>query len=136
MKQLWVFAILFLAATLAFAGGKDKSSDLTIKVLKEANGKPVRNAAVILHAVNSSGKQESGGVNLKTDPEGITTYSGIPYGKVRVQVIVHGYQTYGEDFDIDQPQKEIVVKMKPPQKQYSIYEHGAGPADIDPDKKK
>lgn len=142
MKQPWVLAVLILA-TLAFAGDKNKdkdkdqaASDLTIKVVKASTGKPVRNAAVVLHPVSSKGKQASGGVNLKTDLEGVTSYSGIPYGKVRVQVIVPGLQTYGEDFDIDQPQKEIVVKMEPPQKQYSIYEHGAGPDDIDPDKKK
>ncbi len=137
MKQLWVLAFLMLA-TLAFAGDKkdQPASDLTIKVVKASTGKPVRYAAVVLHPVNAKGKQESGGLNLKTDLEGVTTYSGIPYGKVRIQVIVPGLQTYGQDFEIDQPQKEIVVKMEPPQKQYSIYEHGAGPSDIDPDKKK
>ena len=140
MKWFWVLAILLLA-TFAFAGDKDKdknkdqAADVTIKVVKAFNGKPLRFAAVVLHAVDDKGKQEAGGLNLKTDLEGVTSYNGVPYGKVRVQVIVPGFQTYGEDFDIDQPKKEIVVKLKPPQKQYSIYDHGGTAKDVDNDKK-
>lgn len=140
MRRLWTLGIL-LCAIAVFAGDKnkdsdkDKSSDLKVTVVKAESGKPIRNAAVILHAVNSKGKQEAGGLNLKTDQEGVATYSGLPYGKLRVQVIVPGRQTYGQDFDIDEPQEAVVVKMEPPQKQYSIYDRpGAKPPQIDPDK--
>lgn len=136
MKRLWVLVILLLA-TAAFAGDKDKQfSNLKVKVLKASSGKPIRNAAVILHAVDSKGKQESGGMDLKTNEDGETSYNGVPYGKLRIQVIVPGLQTYGDDHEINQPQQEIVVKMQPPQKQYSIYDKpGAKPLQIDPDKK-
>lgn len=140
MKRLW-FLLILLITIAAFAGDKkkekdeDKSSDIKVTVLKAENGKPIRNAAVVLHAVNSKGRQEGGGLNLKTDNEGVTTYSGLPYGKLRVQVIVPGRQTYGQDFEINQPEQELVVKMEPPQKQYSIYDQpGAKPPQIDPDK--
>jgi hypothetical protein len=39
-----------------------------------------------------------------------------------VQVLAQGFQTYGEDFDIDKPQVEIVVKLKRPQGQFSVYD--------------
>jgi hypothetical protein len=137
MKRLCVVAVLLVLASVALAGDKEQYSDLTIKVLKESNGKPVRNATVVLHPVDSKGRQESGGLNLKTNGEGETSYSGIPFGKLRIQVIAHGLQTYGNDYEINQQQQEIVVKMKPPQNQYSIYEQpGAQPPGIDPDKKK
>lgn len=137
MKRLCLLLVLVALAAMALPGdnNKDKYSDVKIRVLKESNGKPIRNAAVVLHAVSSKGKQESGGLNLKTNDQGETTYSGIPYGKLRVQVIMQGLQTYGEDHEINQPEQEIVVKMKPPQKQYSIYDKpGAEPPGIDPDK--
>lgn len=140
MKRLWVLAFLILT-TLAFAGDKDKDKNkdqvasVTIKVVKAFNGKPMRFAAVVLHAVNDKGHQEEGGLNLKTDLEGVTSYDGVPYGKIRVQVIVPGFQTYGQDFEIDQPKKEIVVKLQSPQKQYSIYDHGGTAKDVDNDKK-
>ena len=60
--------------------------------------------------------------NSKTDADGKTSYDGVPYGKLRIQVLAHGFQTYGEDYDINQPDMDITIKMKRPAGQYSIYE--------------
>ena len=46
---------------------------------------------------------------------------GIRYGKLRVQVVAQGFQTYGEDFEIDQPDKDFVIELKRPQEQVTIY---------------
>jgi len=81
----------------------------------------VRNASIVLHPVDKKGKQEKGGLQLKTDAEGRTGIEGIPYGKLRIQVLSPGYQTFGGDYDIDQPLEEIVIKLERPQEQYSIY---------------
>ncbi len=112
---------MLLTVAVAVSAGESKESILTLTVLKDANGKPLRNAAVILHSVDKNGKQKKGGQQLKTGPEGKTSYPGVPYGKVRVQVIATGYQTFGGDFDIDKPEQEIVIKLKRPVEQYSIY---------------
>lgn len=131
-KQASAVLLLFLAVCVFGQNAKqkppEKASDITISVVRDTNGKPVRNAAVILHSVNEDGKQDSGGINLKSDMEGKTAYQGLPYGKLRIQVIARGFQTYGEDFDINQPQQEIVVKLKPPAGQYSIYDDKNAPA--------
>jgi hypothetical protein len=95
---------------------------LNFVVLKDANGKPVRNAAVVMHEVNDHGKQERGGLELKTDAEGKASFEGMPYGKLRVQALAPGFQTFGEDYDIEQPTVEITIRLKRPEKQYSIYE--------------
>ncbi len=119
---LFVSVILLLGVSLAQKKKDDDSvSSLKFSVVKATNGKPVKFAAVILHPVDKEGRQSSGGVNLKTDMEGNTSFPGVPYGKLRVQVIARGFQTYGEDFDINQPNQEIVIKLKPPKSQYSIY---------------
>lgn len=97
------------------------ASNLSFVVLKSGNGKPVRNAAVVLHLVDSRGRQARGGLELKTDGEGKASYAGIPYGKVRIQVIAPGFQTYGADHNINQPDHEFVIKLQPPQEQHSIY---------------
>jgi Carboxypeptidase regulatory-like domain len=100
-------------------------SDLRFVVVRDYNGKPVRNAAVVLHPVNRKGKQARGGLELKTDGEGRTNIDGIPYGPLRVQVLAQGFQTFGEDYKIDKAEMEITVKLKRPGGQYSIYEnHG------------
>ncbi|HEY4840493.1 MAG TPA: carboxypeptidase-like regulatory domain-containing protein [Terriglobales bacterium] len=94
-------------------------SDLRFVVVKDYNGKPVRNAAVVLHPVKKNGKQELGGLELKTDNDGKTNIDGIPYGQLRVQVVAPGFQTYGEDYDINKPETEITVKLKRPKGQYT-----------------
>jgi hypothetical protein len=100
-------------------------SDLRFVVVKDYNGKPVRNAAVILHPVSRRGKQARGGLELKTDNEGRTNIDGIPYGPLRVQVLAPHFQTFGEDYEINKPEMELTVKLKHPGGQYSIYEnHG------------
>jgi hypothetical protein len=130
MRVVRTFAFLFILIAAAGSsslvsaapgGADDKQSMLTLIVLKDDNGKPIRNASVILHPVDKNGKQSRGGQQLKTNPEGKTSYPGVPYGKLRVQVIMSGYQTFGGDFDIDKPEQEITVKLKRPTEQYSIY---------------
>jgi hypothetical protein len=121
--------LAILALSVGAAAQKDTEEEPTavvsFLVLKDDNGKPVRNAAVIMHPVNSHGKQGRGGVELKTDAEGKSSFDGIPYGKLRVQILASGFQTYGEDFDVSQPKLNLTIKLKRPQGQYSIYDDHA-----------
>jgi hypothetical protein len=91
-------------------------------VLRDYNGKPVKNASVIMHPVSKKGKQKNSGLQLKTNTDGKTSFDGIPYGPLRVQVLAQGFQTFGEDYDVNKPDIEITIKLKRPQGQYSIYE--------------
>jgi hypothetical protein len=59
---------------------------------------------------------------LKTNTEGKTSFDGVPYGPLRIQVLAQGFQTFGEDYDVNKPEMEITIKLKRPQGQYSIYE--------------
>jgi uncharacterized GH25 family protein len=91
-------------------------------VLKDDTGKPIRNAAVVLHPVGQHGKQAKGGFELKSDNDGKTHFDGIPYGTWRVQVIANGFQTFGGDYSVNQAEQEITIRLKRPQGQYSIYD--------------
>jgi hypothetical protein len=129
MERKWRIPACFLLL-VAFVGlaaaQRDKAEDptavLNFLVIKDDNGKPVRNAAVIMHPVNTGGKQSRGGVELKTDIDGKTSFDGIPYGKLRVQVLASGFQTFGEDYDVEKATLDFVIRLKRPQNQYSIYE--------------
>jgi hypothetical protein len=127
----WSLGVVVCGALVASAWGADPTAALSFVVLKEDSGKPIRNAAVVLHPVNAKGKQGRGGFELKTDADGKTHFEGVPYGKLRVQVLAPGFQTFGEDYDIAEGSKEITVKLKRPQKQYSIYDDAAGSAKKD-----
>jgi len=112
-----------LVGPAAAQGDDGPMSDLRFVVVRDYNGKPVRNAAVVLHPVGKKGKQAKGGLELKTDNEGRTSIDGIPYGPLRVQVLAPGFQTFGEDYQIDKPELQITVKLKRPGGQYSVYEN-------------
>jgi hypothetical protein len=125
-RFLRVVAVVSVAGFVAAAGlgtaWASETAALSFVILKDDSGKPVRNAAVVLHPVNTKGKQGRGGFELKTDNDGKTHFEGVPYGKLRVQVLAPGFQTFGEDYEIGEPEKEITVRLKRPQKQYSIYD--------------
>jgi hypothetical protein len=115
------------ASTPAGAGDKRSQYDnpvsqLSFVVVKDYNGKPVRNAGVVMHTVGKHDKQDRGGLELKTDADGKASFDGVPYGKLRVQVLAPGFQTFGEDYEINQPTMEITIKLKRPEGQYSIYD--------------
>jgi hypothetical protein len=119
-------ALLIVCLLGVAAAQRDTSPEPTaimnFLIVKEESGKPVRNAAVIMHPVNSHGQQSRGGLELKTDTEGKTSFDGIPYGKLRVQVLASGFQTFGEDYDVAQAKIDLTIKLKRPQSQYSIYQ--------------
>ncbi len=99
------------------------TSSLRFVVLRDSDGKPVRNAEVVLHPVKRKGKQDKGEMDLKTDADGKTNIDGIPYGPLRVQVLAPHFQTFGEDYEINKPELEITVKLKHPGGQFSTYEN-------------
>lgn len=117
-----VFVLLCIVQA-AFAGKKSEqpASTLNFLVVRDADGKPVRNAEIVLHSVGKDGKQKEESIELKTHEDGTTTIGGVARGKVRVQVIAPGFRTYGQDFDIDQPQHDITIKLQKPSDQFSIY---------------
>lgn len=122
MKKTALLFVLIAGILLCLSLAQDEFAELKFLVIRDYNGKPIRNASVVLHPVKKDGKQSRGGLQLKADAEGKASFDGVPYGKLRVQVLAPGFQTFGEDYEIDQPVEEITVRMKRPQQQFSIYE--------------
>lgn len=126
MRMFRVFVIASITVVFAPLWAEKKPqiplSTVNFVVVRDENGKPIRNAAVVIHPVNEKGKQERGGIELKTDPDGKAAYDGIPYGKMRIQVLASGFQTFGDDYDIGKASVDITIKMKRPAQQYSIYD--------------
>jgi hypothetical protein len=113
------------------------TAKITVTVIKETNGKPVENAAVVFHPMK--GNKDEGNLELKTNEEGKATIDVIPIGDtVRLQVIANGFQTFGDDYPITTDSKDIQIKLKRPARQYSIYEKHpnteVGGADATPSK--
>ena len=124
---MWAIVLLLscvAVTTLATdkAAAPLQASNVHVTVVKDDNNKPVRNASVILHPVGKNGKQSKGGIQLKTDGEGKTLSEGLPYGPLRVQVLAPGFQTFGEDYDVNKPEMNIEIRLKRPKDQLSIYD--------------
>ncbi len=100
--------VMVVAIVLGFGAGlawtqedEGPTSRLRFVVVRDSDGKPVRDAAVVLHPAKRKGKQAQGEMDLKTDAEGRTSVDGIPYGPLRVQVLAPHFQSFGEDYEIN-----------------------------------
>jgi hypothetical protein len=102
------------------------TAKIEVTILKDVNGKPIENAAVVFHPM--VGEKDEGNMELKTNEDGKLIIDVLPIGDtVRLQVIAPGFRTYGEDYKIDQAEMAIEIRMKRPGEQYSIYKmHGTG----------
>ena len=95
-------------------------------VLKNQAGKPVDHASVVVrfvqgHSVVKLGKAIRTTFEMRTNQEGEIKIPSIPQGKIRIQVIAKGYQTFGEIFDITDDEKTVEIALNPPQQQYSAH---------------
>jgi hypothetical protein len=106
------------------------TSRIEVNILRDTDGKPIENAAVIFHPM--VGEKDEGNMELKTNEDGKTIIDVLPIGDVvRLQVIAHGFQTYGEDYKVDKADMAIDIRMKRPGEQYSIYKSHAAAAPSD-----
>jgi len=123
--QFAVALLLILPLCLSAREKKQKPpeqfSSLSFVVLRDTNGKPIKNASVVIHSLRKDGTQDTEGFQLKTDTDGRASIDDIPYGKLRLQVLAHGLQTYGDDIEVNAEKQEFVIRLKPPAEQVSIY---------------
>jgi hypothetical protein len=104
---------------------------IEVTVIRASSGKPIPNAAVIFHPME--GDKDKGNMELKTNEDGKAVIDVLTKGStVRLQVIATGFQTYGEDYQMDMDEKQIIVKMKRPSEQYSVYKPHPENAQPDP----
>jgi hypothetical protein len=95
--------------------------------VKTQGGRPVDRASVVVRFVEGRsviklGKKVRTTFELRTNQEGIAKIPTIPQGKIRIQVIAKGYQTFGEIFEVDEEEKTLEITLNPPQAQYSAHQ--------------
>jgi hypothetical protein len=115
-----VCALVFVA--LASAADMTR---LTL-VIKTQSGKPIDRASVVVrfvegHSVVKLGKAIRTTFELRTNQEGEAQVPSIPQGKIRVQIIAKGYQTFGQIYDVTEEEKKIEIALNPPQQQYTAH---------------
>lgn len=122
MNRLVSFLIAALLALPAIAADMTK---IQVKVTN-LDGKPVDRASVIVRFMSGRSVVKLGkGIithwEMRTNQDGLAKIPALPQGKLQIQVIAKGYQTFGETVEIDEPEKTVEVKLNPPQPQYSAH---------------
>ena len=117
--------ILALALPVAFPASAADQTKLKI-VVTTKSGRPVDRADVIVRfggrSVVKLGKMVRTTWEMRSSQEGVAEIPDMPKGKIRIQVIAKGYQTFGDTFDVDEDERTIEIKLNPPQKQYSSHD--------------
>jgi hypothetical protein len=125
MRSKWVLGL----ACLVFVTGlraDPPMTTLSIEVKSSESGKPVERASIVVKFVSGRDKLKLGkkirtSWETRTNEGGVAKLPPIPQGKILVQVIAKGYQTFGQTFDVDEEEKTIEIKVNPPQPQYTAH---------------
>ena len=117
--------ILALALPVSFPASAADQTKLKI-VVTTRSGRPIDRADVIVRfggrSVVKLGKMVRTTWEMRSSQEGVAEIPDMPKGKIRIQVIAKGYQTFGDTFDVDEDERTIEIKLNPPQKQYSSHD--------------
>jgi hypothetical protein len=122
--------LLFLPALLLLVGWTLRADPPMTRIVvevKSIGGKPVDRASVVVRFVEGRsivkfGKKSRLTYEMRTDQEGLAKIPAIPQGKILIQVIAKHYQTFGQTFEVTEPEKTIEIKLNPPQSQYSSHQ--------------
>jgi hypothetical protein len=122
MRRVIPMVIAGLLALPLVAGDMTK---IQVKVTN-LSGKPVDRASVIVRFIEGRsvvklGKKIRTQWETATNQEGLAKIPEIPQGKILVQVIAKGYQTYGNTVEVNDDEKTIEIQLKPPQPQFSAH---------------
>jgi len=117
-------AAAILATTLPVLA--DDLTKLEIHITNQA-GHPIDNASVVVKFVEGRSKVKFGAKirkewDLKTSQEGVVKVPTIPKGVILIQVRADNYQTFGDKFDVQEDERLVEIKLKPPQAQYSAHD--------------
>jgi hypothetical protein len=119
-------AVLFLSLQASgrnptgFPPDRDDRTRLTIEVTAGDLNKPVDQASVYVKFPTDP-KNEKGKLielNLKTNQQGTTRSPDIPQGKVLVQIIAPGWKTFGQWYEISQPEQKIEIHLVRPERKW------------------
>lgn len=108
------------AATRAYAA--KAFTTLRVVVVDEAQ-KPIPRASVVVSRLKSETNHKVKGepLQIKTSMQGAAPLPPLEQGFYMVQVICSGYQTVGEMVELEEPEQEYTVVLKPPTGQFSVH---------------
>ena len=114
--------LLFLLVFQPPAWGGDSPERTSVNVLVKdtASDQPIANARLTLRFREPGGKARFGrdktlSFTAKTNPAGRYKFTNIPKGTIHLIVTAERHQSFGQDFELEQDNQLIEVKLKKPQ---------------------
>ena len=123
-RLLFTFALIATALPVL---ADPPMTKIRVEVRKALNDKPVDRASVVVRFVEGRsvvklGKKIMTSYQMRTNQDGVAIIPAIPQGKIQIQVIAKGFQTFGQIFDIGEDEKTVEIKLKDPQPQFSVHQ--------------
>jgi hypothetical protein len=123
MEGMRKFLVTVFLGTLPLLA--DDSTKLEIRVSTEA-GRPIENASVVIKfrggaKVKPNPKYRTEW-DVKTSQEGLVKLPSIQKGPILIQIRADNFQTFGQVFDVQEDERVLEIKLKPPQPQYSAHD--------------
>jgi hypothetical protein len=116
---LSLLVVVLLLAPLAYA--KDDLTALRV-VVQDEDGKPVPRASLVVRTLKGKKQNKVGqSLELRTSQEGTAPIPPLKRGFILIQVIAEDFQTFGDRYELTEPEQTITITLKPPQKQYSVH---------------
>jgi hypothetical protein len=121
------FCLLLVASALALPLAADSDTAALRIEVRNIYGTPIDRASVVVKFVEGRsiaklGKKIRTNWEVRTNQEGVAKVPPVPQGKILIQVIAKGYQTFGQTFDVNEEEKTIEIKLNPPQPQHSEHQ--------------
>lgn len=118
--------LALLVAPFWLVAADDSTTRIKVEV-QSLSGKPVDRASVVVDFVEGRsiaklGKKVMKHWEVRTNQEGIAKIPALPTGKIRIQVIAKGYQTFGQVYEVEEADRAITVKLNPPQPQHTEHQ--------------
>ncbi len=109
-------ALGFLAPAVACA---DEETNVRVVVKEAVNDEPIYQAHLTLQfqQVKKLKRDKWIAFSAKTDKQGQCTFHHIPKGPIRLLVTADHHQSFGKEFEIDNEDQVIEVKLRKPQPQ-------------------
>jgi hypothetical protein len=126
MMTRFLFSFVLLASALPVLADPPMTK-IRVEVRKATNDKPIDRASVVVRFVEGRsvvklGKKIMTSYQMRTNQDGVASMPAIPQGKIQIQVIAKGFQTFGEIIDIGEEEKTVEIKLKDPQPQYTVHQ--------------
>jgi hypothetical protein len=123
MRRGGIVGAVALLALLVAAGPADAGEEelrLEVVVTAEETGKPIPGASVYVKYTDERflRKDKKEELTGKTNEEGRAVVPGVRAGKVLVQVVVKGWKSFGQHYEVAGPKQTVEIKLKPAKKWY------------------